>query len=97
MTASPAPSKKRIAIKIQSAPLTVAGVEAVTAVNIPHQNTPAASTRRGPKRSAKYPPTVWNKAYPIKKALNTQPNWMFENPYAFAIEPPATAMFTRSR
>src|SRR2546430_7256453 len=73
-TASPAPKRNRAAARTKTAETIEAGTAAVREVKMPHHRTPTVSTRREPRRSANHPPTVWNSAYPIKKALVSEPS-----------------------
>ena len=56
----------------------------------------AASTTRGPNRSAAHPPTICIAAYGYANAENTRPSWIGVSPSSFRIVGPATEMFTRS-
>ena len=55
-TASPAPNKKRVPNSNATDTAKPGGTSAVSAVNTPHQTTPAEITIRGPYRSASHPP-----------------------------------------
>ena len=71
-------------------------VSAVAAVKVDHQTTIPVSARRGPKRSPTQPPGIWNKAYPIWKALKIQPIVTSEKPNSCWIDGAAVEITTRS-